>query len=411
MSAPTVRTIRADELGDFLGVVRTAFLSPPLSEEAAESRRDLFDMERCLGAYDGDGRLCGVARSFATPFTVPGGEVTAGAVSAVGVLPTHTRQGHLTRMMHTQLADSAERGEPVAILIAAEYPIYGRYGYGPGTQAAGLEIDATAARWLDAPSGRIELVDNETYAKEIDQLHDATRRLHPGHIGRSSVLWQVVAGVVDAHDPSDEARRGHIKVLWRDSGGEVRGAASYSAVESWVDNRPANALRAETFVAATARAEHELLRFLAGTDWVTRVEVGLRPIDDPAPLALVDGRAARVKDVSDHTWVRVIDVPGALRARTYATAGSVVLEVDDPLGYAGGRFRVDGGPDGADCTPTADEPDLVLPVTALGAAYIGGHSWARLADAGWVEARRAGALDTASAMFSTARAPWGSLSF
>jgi predicted acetyltransferase len=411
MSAPTVRTIRDDELGDFIGVVRTAFLSPPPSDVAVESRREVFDMARCLGAYDGGGRLRGVARSFATPFTVPGGEVTAGAVSAVGVLPTHTRQGHLSRMMRTQLADSAERGEPVAVLIAAEYPIYGRYGYGPGTRAAGLRVDAITARWIDEPAGTIELVDNETYAKEIDQLYDATRRLHPGHIGRTSVLWQVAAGVVEAHEPGDEDRRGHVKIVWRDGAGDVRGAASYSAEESWVDNRPSNALRAETFVAGTARAEHELLRFLAGTDWVTRVDVGMRPVDDPAPLALVDGRAAVVKDISDHTWVRVIDVPAALGARTYAGAGSLVLEVDDPLGHAQGRFRLDAGPDGAACAPTTDEPDLTLPVGALGAAYLGGHSWSRLGDAGWVEARRPGALETASALFSTPRAPWGSLMF
>ena len=35
----------------------------------------------------------GFARAFATPLTVPGGEVPCGAVSAVGVLPTHRRRG------------------------------------------------------------------------------------------------------------------------------------------------------------------------------------------------------------------------------------------------------------------------------------------------------------------------------
>jgi predicted acetyltransferase len=141
------------------------------------------------------------------------------------------------------------------------------------------------------------------------------------------------------------------------------------------------------------------------------VKVGLRPVDDPTPLALADGRAARLTDRSDHTWVRLLDVPAALAARRYATTGSLVVEVDDPLGFAAGRFRLDGGPDGAECAPTSDEADLAVPVGVLGAAYLGGQPWARLADAGWVDERRPGAVAAATALFAPARAPWGSLIF
>ena len=88
-----------------------------------------------------------------------------------------------------------------------------------------------------------------------------------------------------------------------------------------------------------------------------------------------------------------------------------MLEVDDPRGYAAGRFRLEGGSEGAECVPTSDEPDLALPVAALGAAYLGGQSWGRLAAAGWVDERRPGALDRASALFSTPRAPWCAMSF
>jgi hypothetical protein len=145
MTAPRVRPIVDDELAAFIDVVRTAFLMPPVSDEAVAARREHTGIERCIAAFDDGGRMCGVARAFATPLTVPGGEIAAGAVSSVGVLPTHTRQGHLTRLMHDQLADIAARGEPVAILIAAEYPIYGRYGYGPATEAVGLRIDTSTA--------------------------------------------------------------------------------------------------------------------------------------------------------------------------------------------------------------------------------------------------------------------------
>jgi predicted acetyltransferase len=411
MSAPGVRPIVDDELAAFIDVVRTAFLMPPVSDETVAARREHTEIERCIAAFDDEGRMCGVARAFATPLTVPGGEVAAGAVSSVGVLPTHTRQGHLTRLMHDQLADVAARGEPVAILIAAEYPIYGRYGYGPATEAVGLRIDTSAAAWREASAGTIEIVDNETFAKVIADVYDRARRATPGHIGWEDVRWQTQAGVTPAHDGEDGARRDATKVVWRDPAGAPQSATSYRVDESWVHNRPANRLRADILVATSAEAEHELLRFLSGIDWVTEVTVGLRPVDDPAPLALVDGRAARLVDRSDQTWLRVLDVPAALAARSYATTGGLVLDVDDPLGFAHGRFRLDAGPDGAECTPTDADADLALPAGALGAAYLGGQSWTRLADAGWVVERRAGALAAATALFTPARAPWGALTF
>jgi predicted acetyltransferase len=114
---------------------------------------------------------------------------------------------------------------------------------------------------------------------------------------------------------------------------------------------------------------------------------------------------------SDHVWLRVLDVPAALTARRYTTAGSVVLEVVDPLGYAAGRFALEGGPEGASCVATDATPDLVVPVGALGAAYVGGTSWSRLAAAGWVDEAHDDAVATASAMFTSARAPWCAMTF
>ena len=411
MTGPMVRPITEDEFAQSIDVVRTAFLSPPASPEALAARRAHYDLDRCLGAFDATGQLCGVARDFASALTVPGGEVAASAVSSVGVLPTHRRQGHLGRMMRRQLADVAERGEPVAVLIAAEYPIYGRFGYGPATEATTLHLDAHGARWRDDATGTVEIVDNETFAKLIDQLYDRSRRSHAGHIARDTWLWEAEAGVLAFHSGEDQARREATKVVWRDEAGEVQAATAYRIDESWVHNRPANTLTSEILVASSARAGQEMLRFLASVDWVSDVRVWLRPVDDPAPLALVDARAARLVDRSDHTWLRILDVPATLEARRYAAEGTLVVEVQDGLGFAAGRFRLDAGPDGAGCAATTSEPDLIVPASALGAAYLGGQSWARLADAGWVDECRTGAVEAATALFAVPRAPWGAFTF
>jgi predicted acetyltransferase len=407
MAEPHVRTIAEDEVTAYADVVRTAFLERPATDEQAALWRPHLELDRSLAAFDADGRLCGTSPSFATTLTLPGGaEVPTAAVTGVGVLPTHIRQGHLTRLMKTQLDDVAERGEPLAALVAAEYPIYGRYGYGPATEAVTLRLDTRIATWRDDAVGAVELVDAEAWVKLVDELYQRVQPRTPGHIAWTTTLWRMQAGLEPSawHD-TDAAKRAR-RVVWRDADGVVQGATAYRADGKWTRNRPDSAVSTEILVAATDRAEHELLRFLASIDWASSVTVGLRPVDDPAPLALVDGRAAALSDRSDHLWVRVVDAPGALAARTYATEGRLVVEAVDPAGYADGRFAVEGGPEGATCERTDAEPDLTVPVGVLGATLLGGMGWARLAAAGWFDEHRAGAIARAAAMFATPRAPW-----
>ncbi|HEY8544523.1 MAG TPA: GNAT family N-acetyltransferase [Acidimicrobiales bacterium] len=415
MTGPIARTIEDDELADWLYVPRTAMLGAPPDEETVERMRERVQLDRCVAAFDGspDGRPVGSAGSFHAPVAVPGGRVDAGAVTAVGVLPTHRRQGHLSRMMQLQLADIAERDEPIAILVAAEYPIYGRFGYGPATDAAGVRIDTSAPDlWVDPPTGRIELVDdNVAFTKALVDVYARVWSTIPGHLEYEDWRWPVQTGEVEGTFGSSEERRSRTKVVWRDAAGEVGGVAAYTVKDEWQDNRPQGELRCEHLVTATAEAERELVRYMSEVDWTARVVLQLRPVDEPVALWLRDGRRAVIIDRSDHCWIRVLDVAAALTARRYAADGRLVLEIDDPMGFANGRYALEGGPDGALCTPTDDDPDLVLDVKALGSAYLGGHTWHRLAAGGWVSEARAGALERASTMFTSPRAPWCALTF
>jgi predicted acetyltransferase len=354
--------------------------------------------------------MCGVARSFATDLTVPGGAVPAAAVSAVGVLPTHRRQGHLSGLMRTQLDDVRDRGEPVAILIAAEYPIYGRFGYGPATEACGLRIDA-GVTWRDAPTGSIELASNEDVARAAAAVYDRARQATPGHISWEKDYWDWQVGIYTMDDGDAAGRRDTPKVIWYDASGEAQGVALYTVRGEWIGNRPDGELSVSVVLAATAEAERELFRYLTSVDWIGAVRAGLRPVDDPVPLWLVDGRAARLVDHSDNVWARVVDLAAALTARCYAADGSLVLEVVDPAGYAGGRVALEGGPGGATCSPTTRSADLTVPVAALGAAYLGGTPWTRLAAAGWVDEHTPSAVELARVMFTPSRAPWCATSF
>ena len=70
----------------------------------------------------------------------------------VTVAGTHRRRGLLRRMLSESLDAARHRGDAVAILFAAEWAIYGRFGYAPPSFAASYELDprlrgASRCRW------------------------------------------------------------------------------------------------------------------------------------------------------------------------------------------------------------------------------------------------------------------------
>jgi predicted acetyltransferase len=405
MAETTVRAIRDGEVEEFLGVQRAAMLYPPPTERDLELRRGLIDDTRSLVAVD-DGRIVGTTRCFATELTIPGGAVPAAAVTSVGVLPTHRRRGHLTGLMARQLRDTVERGEKVAMLVSAEWPIYGRYGYGVASEACMVELDLLAARFLAEPTGSVELVEPKSFREALATVYAAAAALTPGHMTWDDFAYEIWAGEREAWDGHASQQRKARLVVWRDDAGTPQAAASYTVREHWVDNRPRGTVDVGTFTAATPEAERELYRYLTAIDWASMAKVPLRPVDDPVSYALVDGRAATLRDRSDHIWLRILDVAGTLSTRTYAGDGPLVLEVVDPLGFAGGRFALDASPAGGTCLPTDLTPDVTVPVGVLGAVVLGGQSWARMADAGLVDEHAAGAVARASALFATPRAPY-----
>ena len=73
----------------------------------------------------------------------------------IHVSATHRRQGLLSRMMAAELGAAAGRGEPLAALIAAEWPIYGRYGFGPAAEGSSWYLDARSAAFIRELPGRL----------------------------------------------------------------------------------------------------------------------------------------------------------------------------------------------------------------------------------------------------------------
>ena len=104
--------------------------------------------------------------------------------------------------------------------------------------------------------------------------------------------------------------------------------------------------------------------------------------------------------LNDGVWVRLVDVAGALSARSYTGAGAIVLEVIGRAA-AGERRPLARHRCTASSEPNAD-PDLRLDVAQLGSVYLGGFDFGELARALRVEELTAGAAARADELFRTA---------
>jgi predicted acetyltransferase len=385
----------------------TGFLSHPADGEG-QYRLGGMDLNRTWSAFDGD-TVVGTLRSFSTPLTVPGpAEVRSAALTNVTVAPTHRRRGLLTQMITRDLRSSAEGGEPVGILIASEYPIYGQFGYGAAIDAATYTVDSRTVRFRHPGVGTVELVDLATLRREGPPVYERVRTAQPGAIGRTERWWDRNLQQVEV--PGATPAQGY-QALYRSPGNEVQGYLRYTAAQDWDHMRAKGTLSIVELVSATPDAYHRLWRYCCEVDLTTRVQAGNRPVDEPLAWLLHDGRSLRQTGRFDFIWVRVLDVAAALSARRYPVAGRLVIEVTDTLGIAGGRFALEGGPEGATCTASDFSPDLTLPIDVLGSLYMGGVSAFALAGAGRLDEHAPGALARADTMFRSAVTPWCSTWF
>ncbi|AOR33537.1 GNAT family N-acetyltransferase [Streptomyces fodineus] len=404
-----VRIVTEADFEDWQRALATGFLQPPvLTPGELDARRAQFVPGRLLGAFDG-GRCVATFRSFAQELTAVGGAlVPADAISNVTVSPTHRRRGLLTRMMNQDLAAAKERGDVVATLIAAEYPIYGRYGFGPATWATTWTVEVPRAgldpRWSGPrDGGRIDLVDGEDVRKFGPGLYERFRRTQPGAVSRDDLWWRVSTGAVRFHADWTEP----FHAVHRAADGEVQGLVTYTSDETWNGKQPDQTATVRRLIATTPAAERALWHYLCSIDWITKVKTGFRGPDDLLPGYLPDPRAARITGHADWLWVRILDVVRALEARTYDATGALVLEVVDDAGLAGGRFRLQASPEGASCVPANTEgADLTLPIGELASVWLGGESLLRLAALGRVREEREGAARKADALFRSPGRPW-----
>jgi predicted acetyltransferase len=391
--------VRRGRREDVLGALRPVFhyFGREPTEESASRFVRVLSPDRMHAAWE-DGEIVGGASAFDFQLTIPGAVVPAAGITVVGVLPTHRRKGVLTQLMRAQLDDIHERGEPVAFLWASEGAIYGRFGYGLAGLSGEIDLLRVHSRFVRPveTDGRFRLLSLEEALKALPPVHEQIAAETPGMYGRTAEWWST--RVLD--DP--EWRRGGAGEMVRvvlERNGEVAGYALYRLKMGFSDGASTGAVQVIEALGVDPEALAAIWRHLLDIDWMERVQAWLLPVDHPLFLLLQEPSRMRFR-VEESVWLRLVDVAGALAARTWAQKEDLVLGVVDPFcPWNEGSYRLDG-------STTTERPDLRLDVRDLAAAFLGGFTFAELGRAGRVEVLVPGAIDRADAAFRTDRAPW-----
>jgi predicted acetyltransferase len=365
-------------------------------EDALAQARAELHLDRVLVAVDST-RIVGVSAELPFEMTLPGGRpVPATGLTWVSVDVTHRRRGIVRSLLERQVRSAAAAGDAAVILYASEGGIYGRFGFGNATvfrRTAVRRRNARLAEPVDASA--VRRLDSEQARPRLVALHDRQRRRVPGAVSRDEKRWDVILG----DRPS--ARRGASALQHLV---HPEGFLSYRIKTEWDQGEPNGTCEIVDYHPGPPEAHAALWQTLLAVDLVATITSYRIPVDDPLPLRLTDPRAVDTTHWADGMWVRPADVAALLGGRTYAVELDLVLAVVDPvLGDA--RYRLRGGPEGAECARTSAAPDVMLGVADVGALSLGGLRFGRLVRAGRAEGLEPGLARRLDLAFLADREP------
>ncbi|WP_278265311.1 GNAT family N-acetyltransferase [Nocardia sp. AG03] len=381
--------IPEDRYPEWLNCWLTA-LAEPLGTDPAvlDFYRRTFPPERGLAIADADG-IVATNTSLHTELVLPGGARVPAAIGTGGFChATQTRRGLMTHLLDRIYARAVDEGKVTCADWPSEWPIYRRFGHGPAAWYEGMRIDVRRAGLREDTPGAGIRPRRVTGERARDAARDVfTRRARqaPGELIPPQGFWDRLrtdpsSPTLDAlctlGDPGTGVRQ--CAVI------DGRGFVSYRVVADWsVDKAPDGVVHVIDFLAVDPEAAGALWRFLFSIDMASEIRVPRLPVDDPLRWWVTDARWLRGRR-RDALWLRLLDVPAILSARSWAADGALTLRVHDARGWADGTYHLDVDKGVGVCHRTTTAPDLELDVSAMGAIVLGGTPAAGLYQAGQI---------------------------
>jgi predicted acetyltransferase len=330
---------------------------------------------------------------------VPGGQwIPTAGITRVGVKPTHTRRGALTRMMHLLLQEERRAGKVLASLRASEAIIYPRFGFGLASESTAVVVDPVRIHPIaGAAGGTFRTLHKDAVLDTIRPLYDRLDH-RAGAVSRSPFLWGRY------YESVPKGEKPEFVVVHTSPDGRDDGYVYYRA--QWTEHQFRENLGTATIVEMfgdSPAVELALWQFVANVSLVREIICEDRPYDDPLRFATGNIRAYEVKRRWDEQWLRLLDVEAGLSARSYGTDESVTIAVRDPwFPDNSATFRVGG----TGVERVSGEGEITAGIAELSAAYMGSVRWYDLVAVGRVEAASIEAIARADRLFTHAPGTW-----
>ncbi len=226
-------------------------------------------------------------------------------------------------MLDAAMVAAQDRGDAVSILISAEWPIYGRFGYAPATQSADYVLHR---RRVGAVHGgdpsRVRVSDAEEVAGLGPGVFRAFTQRRAGQVSRDQRWWNITLGQDGFPTPPPDAGLPHNWIAHEGIDGidGIDGIVGWRASQRGGRNAPGR-IEVGTLFGANDQADRDLWAYLTGIDLVDEIAIPRRAVDEPVRWLLSDGRALELAALNDFLWLRLLDIPAALTARRYAVDG------------------------------------------------------------------------------------------
>ena len=236
--------------------------------------------------------------------------------------------------------------------------------------------------------------------KRMPEIHERWRANTSGALSRSDAWWDHLT------KDRESSRMGMSELFYlvHDDG-----YVAYRIKTDWNDGDARNVCWIADYIVVTPEAHRDLWQVLLSLDLTATVSGYRVPLDDPLQYLVTESRQVKTTHVGDGLWLRPLDIPALLSARSYALDVDLVVGVRDPM-FGNGTYELKGGPSGATCVPSDRPADVTFDVDALGAAYLGGMRLAPMVAAGRIDGQR-DAIARLDRAFLTDRLPNYSLAF
>jgi predicted acetyltransferase len=354
-----IRPARLEEMEEFRRVASIALAMPVESFIGVQP-------EFTLCAFE-NGKL--TTTYGAWPFTMRfnGDGIPVAGVTSVSTFPIYRRRGYLRQITKMHFQFLHEQGErSIAILLASLAAIYQRYGYAVVSTRHSYDVEPRYLTFaLDQPvNGTLRELGDDEFGLLVD-LYRRFREVRTGYIHRGQAMWNF--GVL-APPPADSQL---MKVVYEESG-KPQGYVIYEMTLPGKSMAiPKQRVTIRDLAWLTAPAYRAIWSHFSAMDIVINIVWERVPADDPLPHLLLEPRMLNIT-AKDGIMGRIVDIERAFSKMRFNDEGALTFEVIDELcSWNHSKWRLETSPAGNSIHRSAEDTQLVMPVSTLAMLVFG----------------------------------------